>query len=73
MRLEYLREKHHMSQQRLAMDLHINQNTLSRYENHRREADYATLVVIADYFDVSLDYLMERDDDASSYRARTRK
>ena len=55
------------------MDLHINQNTLSRYENHRREADYATLVVIADYFDVSLDYLMERDDDASSYRARTRK
>lgn len=73
MRLEYLREKHHMSQQRLAMDLHINQNTLSRYENLRREADYATLIMIADYFDVSLDYLMGRDDDGSSYRARTRK
>lgn len=55
------------------MDLHINQNTLSRYENLRREADYATLIMIADYFDVSLDYLMGRDDDGSSYRARTRK
>ena len=70
MRLKYLREKHHLSQQRLAIDLHINQNTLSRYENHRREADYATLISIADYFDVSLDFLMERDDDETSFRAR---
>lgn len=71
MRLKYLREKHHLSQQRLAIDLHINQNTLSRYENQRREADYATLISIADYFDVSLDFLMERDDDETSFRARS--
>ncbi len=71
MRLKYLREKHHLSQQRLAIDLHINQNTLSRYENQRREADYATLISIADYFDVSLDFLMERDDDETSFRAKS--
>ena len=71
MRLKYLRETHHLSQQRLAIDLHINQNTLSRYENQRREADYATLISIADYFDVSLDFLMERDDDETSFRAKS--
>ena len=40
----------------------MNQNTVSRYENLEREADYETLIKIADYFDVSLDYLMGRKD-----------
>ena len=45
---------------KLAMDLHINQNSISRYERGEREADYATLIKIADYFQVSIDYLLER-------------
>jgi transcriptional regulator with XRE-family HTH domain len=40
--------------------LNINQNTISRYENGVREADYKTLIMFADYFDVSLDYLLGR-------------
>ena len=40
----------------------MNQNTVSRYESGKRQADYATLIKIADYFDVSLDYLLERTD-----------
>lgn len=40
----------------------MNQNTVSRYENLERQADYETLVKIADYFDVSLDYLLGRTD-----------
>ncbi len=39
----------------------MNQNTVSRYENGEREADYETLIKIADYFDVTLDYLLGRD------------
>ena len=39
----------------------MNQNTISRYENLEREADYETLIKIADYFNVSLDYLLGRD------------
>ncbi|MBR3933952.1 MAG: helix-turn-helix transcriptional regulator [Clostridia bacterium] len=35
---------------------------MSRYENGVREADYATLIKFADYFNVSLDYLLERTD-----------
>ena len=49
------------------MDCNISQNTLSRYETHAREADYATLIKIADYFNVSLDYLLERSDDDSPF------
>ena len=40
----------------------MNQNSISRYENCEREADYATLIKIADYFDVSIDYLLGRTD-----------
>ncbi len=61
-RLKYLREQRHISQLKLAMDLGLNQNTVSRYENGVREADYATLILFAEYFGVSIDYLLERTD-----------
>ena len=51
-----------MSQQKLAIELGMNQNSVSRYETGGREADYQTLISIADYFDVSIDYLLERTD-----------
>ncbi|MBQ3493559.1 MAG: helix-turn-helix transcriptional regulator [Clostridia bacterium] len=60
MRLRFLREKKKISQLKLAMDLNMNQNSISRYENGQRQADYETLIAFADYFDVSVDYLLER-------------
>lgn len=62
MRLKELREKRHISQLKLGMNLSLNQNSISRYETGEREADYATLILIADYFNVSIDYLLERTD-----------
>ena len=62
MRLKELRQQRHISQLKLAMDLGLNQNSISRYETGEREADYKTLIAFADYFDVSLDYLLERTD-----------
>lgn len=62
MRLKELRQKRGITQIRLAIDLNLNQNSVSRYESGEREADYATLIAFADYFDVSLDYLLERTD-----------
>ena len=59
-RLKSLRKQRKISQLRLALDLNMNQNTISRYENLERQADYKTLVALADYFDVSLDYLLGR-------------
>lgn len=60
MRLKELRLKKGISQLKLAMDLSMNQNSISRYESGAREADYATLIKFADYFNVSVDYLLER-------------
>ena len=62
-RLKKLRKKKNISQLKLAIDLNMNQNTISRYENMEREADYETLIKFADYFDVSLDYLLGRTED----------
>ena len=62
MRLKELRTKSGISQLKLAMDLNMNQNTISRYENEERQAGYSELIALADYFDVSIDYLLERTD-----------
>ena len=61
-RLKELRKKRKISQVKLAIDLNMNQNTISRYENMERQADYQTLIVFADYFEVSIDYLLGRDE-----------
>ena len=61
-RLKTLRKMRRISQLKLAMDLNMNQNSISRYENGQREADYATLIKFADYFNVSIDYLLCRTD-----------
>lgn len=50
------------------MDLNMNQNTISRYENGTRQADYQTLILLADYFDVSIDYLLERTDNPAYFK-----
>lgn len=68
MRLKQLREKKGISQLKLAMDLSMNQNSISRYETGVREADYATLIKLADYFNVSIDYLLERTDNPKTLK-----
>lgn len=62
MRLRELRLERNMSQQRLAMELSMTQNTISRYENGEREPGIKELIRIADYFNVSLHYLLERSE-----------
>ena len=62
-RLRALRRERGISQLKLALDLNMNQNTISRYENMEREADYETLLKFAEYFGVSVDYLLGRCED----------
>ena len=61
-RLRELRKKRKISQLKLALDLNMNQNTISRYETMEREADYETLIKLADYFGVTIDYLLGREE-----------
>lgn len=66
-RLKELRKKRGISQIKLAIDLNMNQNSVSRYERLEREADYKTLLAFADYFSVSLDYLFGRTEQEKPY------
>lgn len=61
MRLKELRLERGLSQLKLAMDLNTNQNTISRYETGEREPGIRDLIKIADYFGVTVDYLIEHD------------
>lgn len=71
MRLKEIRRQRNITQLKLALDLNNSQNTISRYETREREADYDTLIRIADYFGVSIDYLLERTDDPVFYRSKS--
>ena len=62
MRLRELRTAKHISQLKLAIDLNMKQNTISRYENGEREPGINELIKMADYFNVSVDYLLGRSD-----------
>ena len=60
MRLKELRKKKGISQLRLATELNTTQNTISRYETGEREPGIDELIMLADYFNVSVDYLIGR-------------
>lgn len=70
MRLKELREQKGLSQLKLAMDLSMNQNSISRYETGAREADYQILIKFADYFNVSIDYLLERTNNPTFFKIK---
>lgn len=61
-RIRDLREDKDMTQQQIANILHVNRRTYSAYENGVNSMTPETLVAIADYFNVSIDYLLERTD-----------
>lgn len=54
-----------MTQKELADVLNTTQRSISHYERGR-EADYAFLIKTAEFFDVSLDYLLGKSDDPRS-------
>ena len=67
-KLKELRKKNHISQVKLALEMNMAQNTISQYENEVRQADYETLIAFADFFDVSVDYLLGRTDNPKMNR-----
>ena len=61
MRLKELRRKKDITQEELAKQLQLSPSTIGMYETGRREPDFDTLQMIADYFHVSTDSLLGRD------------
>lgn len=59
--LRKLRVEKGLKQEELADFLKIAKSTYSRYENDVRQPDNETLVKLANFFDVSVDYLLGND------------
>lgn len=62
-RLLELRKMLGVTQEKVAKYLGVARNTYTRYETGEREPDFKTLQKLADYFNVTTDYLLERTDD----------
>ncbi|MBC8570772.1 helix-turn-helix domain-containing protein [Zongyangia hominis] len=58
-----LREDRDLTQQQLADYLHISQATYSRYENGEMNIPNLTLKRLALFYNVSIDYLLEEEED----------
>lgn len=58
-----LRKIKKISQAELGKIIGVAQNTLSNWENGNREIDNESLIKLADYFDVSTDYILGRTDE----------
>ena len=57
-RIAHLRAKRGMSQEELAKLLKIGKSTLGMYETDKREPSHETTTRIADYFEVTIDWLL---------------
>ncbi len=62
-RIKFLREKEYTERSGLADKIGLTYHALSKYETSEREPDFQTLIKIADYFNVSTDYLLGRSDE----------
>lgn len=62
-RLRLLREESGLTQKALAERLGVSQQSINKYENHNIEPDIASLIAMADCFDVSVDYLIGRSEE----------
>lgn len=61
--LRSIREDHDIKQRELAAHLNVSQNTYSQYENGVIALTAEVLIKLADYYNCSVDYLLDRTND----------
>ena len=60
-KLKKVREARNISQTKAAYDLKIGRQTLCNWENDYAQPSISKLEKLADYYNVSIDYLLDRD------------
>lgn len=60
-KLRFLRVKQGLTQKQVSEYLHITRSSYCNYETHKRLPSYPLIVLLADFYHVSVDYLV-RDD-----------
>ena len=71
--LKLLRKQHNLSQKEIGNIFHASQNTVSQWENGTRKPSYDIIQEIADYFDVSVDYLLGRQEQLPELNSKDKK
>ncbi|MCY9434197.1 helix-turn-helix domain-containing protein [Bacillus haynesii] len=71
--LKELREGKNLSQKALGKKLGLAESTIGMYEQGKRRPDYETLIKIADFFEVSIDYLIRGESKESQEKIFTEK
>ena len=61
-KLKELRKNNKITQKEFCKQFKISQSTISLWENEEREPEAKTLKEIANYFNVSIDYLMDNEE-----------
>lgn len=61
--IHYLLECNGISKTQFLKEIRLGKNSISNWDNCNTIPNGKTLIAIADYFDVSLDYLVGRTDD----------
>ena len=56
--LKQIRKEKKLTQLKVAMDLNISREALSHYENNMREPSIELLIKMSEYFNVSIDFLI---------------
>lgn len=64
-RLKQLLNERGLKQKEFAEDMHVTQNAIHNYVNNKREPSMEMQKKIADYFGVSIDYMMRSDEELS--------
>lgn len=65
--LKPLRKARQLTLVQIAEELKINPTTYSQWENEKREPDIKMMIKLADYFNVTLDFLLGRDYHENDY------
>ncbi len=60
--VKILRKQRNLNQQKVAMDLNISREVISHYENGKRNPDIQMLKILSDYFNVSIDFLINGEE-----------
>ena len=60
--LKLLRKEKGYTQQKVALDLNVSRESLSYYENGKRQPSLELLVAFSNYYNVSIDYLITGKD-----------
>lgn len=65
--LKKLRKQRNITQKQLAIGIGASERGVQNYELNAKKPNYESLIALADYFDISIDYLVGRSDDPTRH------